>query len=297
MHKSLFAVVVLAICPILVAQQPLPVPASSQDPQTPSVGGPAVPAVQSASTVSAQPDTLLDGTPVKLRISQTISSEEAKTGQEVSFEVVEDVDVSGVPVIKKGDSAFGTVTKAVSKKTMGRGGKLDLGISYVRLVDQEKIPLRGSKDSRGHGSTVGMTVGIAASAVLFFPAAPLFLLMHGKDVTVPQGTEITAYVQGDTHLDMAKFGAAPATLASIPAPVAPAAASLTSLAIDSNPSGADIEIAGAFVGSTPSTVSVPNGIYQISVKKSGFATWSRTLNVNGGTVHLSADLGQVVAAR
>ncbi len=29
--------------------------------------------------------------------------------------------------------------------------------------------------------------------------------MHGKDITVPKGTEITAYINGNTPLDIAKF--------------------------------------------------------------------------------------------
>jgi hypothetical protein len=167
----------------------------------------------------------------------------------------------------------------------------------VRLADQEKVPLRGSKDTKGHGSTAGMTVGIAASAVLFFPAAPLFLLMHGKDVTISQGTEITAYVQGDVRVDMARLGAASPTVGFVRATPSPSATSLASLAVDSDPSGADIEIAGAFVGSTPSTLSVPPGTYQIAVKKRGYATWIRTLDVRGGTVHVTAALEEVVASR
>ena len=63
-----------------------------------------------------------------------------------------------------------------------------------------------------------------------------------------------------------------------------------SLAIDSTPSGADIEIDGAFVGNTPSTIDVKPGSHQISVKKNGFVTWTRTLNVTGGTIHLNAEL-------
>jgi hypothetical protein len=50
-----------------------------------------------------------------------------------------------------------------------------------------------------------MTAGIVASGVLFFPVAPLFLFMHGKDITIPKGAEITAYVEGDTALDAQKF--------------------------------------------------------------------------------------------
>ena len=71
----------------------------------------------------------------------------------------------------------------------------------------------------------------------------------------------------------------------VPGPTATA-----SVAIDSTPEGADIEIDGAFVGNTPSTLSVAPGSHQVAVKKKGFADWTRTLNVTGGTVHLNAEL-------
>jgi hypothetical protein len=39
------------------------------------------------------------------------------------------------------------------------------------------------------------------------PAAPFFLFMHGKDITIPKGTEITAYTNGEIQLDPVKFAA------------------------------------------------------------------------------------------
>ena len=35
------------------------------------------------------------------------------------------------------------------------------------------------------------------TAVVFWPAAPLFLMMHGKDITIPQGHEVTVYTNSD----------------------------------------------------------------------------------------------------
>jgi hypothetical protein len=67
---------------------------------------------------------------------------------------------------------------------------------------------------------------------------------------------------------------------------------MASLSIDSSVPGADIEIDGAFVGNTPSTVAVAPGKHQIAVTKKGFTDWSRTLNVTGGMVNLSAELEQ-----
>jgi hypothetical protein len=32
-------------------------------------------------------------------------------------------------------------------------------------------------------------------------SAPFFLFMHGKDITIPKGTEITAYTDGEIKLD------------------------------------------------------------------------------------------------
>jgi PEGA domain len=282
MRSNVFAICSVLLCPVLVAQQmPTPATAAASKPGA-------------AATAPGQPPppaTLLDGTPVRLRLSQTISSADAKVGEEVPFEVVEEVKVDGVVVIPKGATAIGTVTEAQPKRRMGRGGKLNVNISYVRLADQEKAALRAAKDTQGGGHVGAMTGAMVATSIVFFPAAPLFLFMHGKDITIPQGTEITAFVEGDMHLDMAKFGA-PAV------PPAPeAAAAQASLIVSSTPPGADIEIDGAFVGNTPSTVNVATGSHEITVKKAGFSDWSRKLNVTGGNIHIDATLGDAPAAR
>lgn len=274
------AVILLTICPLLAAQQPQSVP----DPQAPP---------QAASSTLPPPHTLLDGTPVKLRLSETISSADAKVGQEIPFEVVEDVTVDQAVVLPKGATAIATVTEADHKKSMGRAGKLNIAISYARLKDQEKVALRAVKDSKGTGHVGAMTGAIVATSIVFFPAAPLFLFIKGKDISIPQGTEITAFVEGDMHLDMSKFGAPPTSFAPLAAPADPSTAPASiqaSLIIDSTPPGADIEIDGAFFGNTPSTVSVAPGSHQIAVKKKGFTDWTKTLNVTGGSIHLTASL-------
>jgi hypothetical protein len=105
---------------------------------------------------------------------------------------------------------------------MARGGKLDVNIDYVRLVNDEKIALRAVKETKGGGHTGAMTGAIVATSLVFFPAAPFFLFMHGKDITIPKGTEITGYVQGDVTLDATKLVAK--TGNAQPALVAPAEA-------------------------------------------------------------------------
>jgi hypothetical protein len=243
-----------------------------------------VEAQQPASTTQA-PFVLEDGTPIKLRLSQNVSSADAHVNDRVEFEVLEDVLVGDVVVIPKGSSALGTVTEAVPKKRMARGGKLEIVMDSVRLVDGQKAALRAVKEAKGGGHAGGMTVGIVAAAIVFWPAAPLFLLMHGKDITFPKGTDVPTFVSGDMKLDPAKFQQASG---GSPQPVVSGVAS--NVAVSSTPLGADIYVDQSFVGNTPSTVNVPAGKHAVSVKKPGYQDWGREMNFSGGAITLRAEL-------
>src|SRR5271169_2550860 len=203
---------------------------------------------------SAKGFVLEEATPVKLRFSRTVSSADAHAGDNVDFEVLQAISVNGTLVIPKGSLAVGTVTEAQPKRRMARGGKLEINIDYVKLINGDKAALRAVKGGNGGGHTVAMTAGIVATGILFFPAAPFFLFIKGKDITLPKGTEFTAYINGDLKLDLAKFQPA----AAAPQPTQDvngtshdqsATPSFAKLQIESTPPGADIEVDGSFVGS------------------------------------------------
>ena len=229
------------------------------------------------------PFVLQDGTPIKLRLSQTVSSADAHVNDRVEFEVLEDVMVDNVVVIQKGASALGTVTEAVPKRRMARGGKLEIVMDSVRMVDGQKVALRAVKDAKGGGHAAGMTIGIVAAAIVFWPAAPLFLLMHGKDITIAKGTDVPTFINGDMKLDPAKFQLAQGGSTQ---PVGAA----SNVAINSTPAGADIYLDQNFIGNTPSTISVPPGKHSVSVRKPGFQDWVRDMNFSGGAITLNAVL-------
>jgi hypothetical protein len=250
----------------------------------------AIPTVAVATVAKAPlPNTLQDGTAVKMRLTENLTSATAKMGQHVSFEVLEEVDLEGVPVIAKGAQALATVTTAETKKSMGRGGKLDVNIDSVRMIDGENAALSATQNAKGGGHTGAMTAGMVGTAIVFFPAAPLLLFIHGKDITIPKGTEVTAFVAGDMKLDMAKFAPVPAP-GTVVAPVATGAPGLT---IDASVPNCDIEVDGSFVGNTPSTLTLAPGKHVIVVKKSGYKDWTRSMNVAGGAIHVSADMAAV----
>jgi PEGA domain len=229
---------------------------------------------------------LEDGTPIKLRLQQTLSSADAQVNDRVDFDVLEEVVVDGTVVIPKGSVAWGTVTEAQSKRRMARGGKLNVNIDAVRLMDGEKAALRAVKDVKGGGHTGAMTGAMVATGIVFFPAAPLFLFMHGKDITIPKGTEITAFTNGDMKLDPAKFASAaapPGVATSASATVGTSAPSASiAVAVASTPDGADITVDGKFVGSTPSSLQLAPGDHSVTIEKSGYKIWQRTITLTTG---------------
>ena len=82
-----------------------------------------------------------------------------------------------------------------------------------------------------------------------------------------------------------------ASEASIASPAPAASAAYTAkLSIASNPSAADIEVDGSFVGNTPSEIEVAPGDHLLKVTKPGFKPWERKFKATGGTVNINAQL-------
>ncbi|MGC1482962.1 MAG: hypothetical protein WA789_04135 [Candidatus Acidiferrum sp.] len=143
---------------------------------------------------------LRDSTPVTLKLQKAITSADAQVGDDVTFEVTEDVVVDGFLVIPKGAAALGVVNEAEPKKALGRGGKLGVLIRSVRLADDEQAILRSGDLSKGSSSTAGMVIPV----------------VHGKDITFPKGMNFIGYVNGDTRLKRDNFHSSKETIGATP---------------------------------------------------------------------------------
>jgi hypothetical protein len=240
---------------------------------------------------------LPSGTKLSARLEQTISSATAEEGQQVQLSVTEAVKVNGTVVIPQGAPIVGTIVLAQEKRSMGRAGKLDFSVDKVRAADGEYIPLRYTmqkKAGEGKGTSTGIMT--AGAAVLFWPAAPFFLMRKGKDVNINKGIVFEVFTDqdhtvGNTTISGPSAPAPPANLApqqpqimlagqqSQAAPAAMTApGQLATLNITSDLPGAEIEVDGVFVGSTPSPVKLSPGMHKITVRH-GAQVWSRDLMV------------------
>jgi hypothetical protein len=226
---------------------------------------------------------LAEDTPVKLKLSRTMSSKDAQVDEKVAFEIVDDVRVGEVLVIQHGGTAIATVTDA-KPKSLTHSGKLNINIEFVRLVSGDKAPLRANKVNKGSEGNNAVTQGaMMAASLLLFPTPTLLT----KDITIPQGTEITAYIAADTPLDREKF--APPVNAS-----SAVAAVNSSVSIKSTPDGADITVDEEFVGTTPSNIQLASGKHKIVVSKAHFKSWERTMTVGAnGSITVNAELEKI----
>lgn len=233
------------------------------------------------------------GTKVACRLEQTISSATAEEGQQVQMAVTENVKVNDQITITQGSACVGTIVLATAKRSMGRAGKLDFSIDKVRSIDGDYITLRYTMQKKsGEGKGLSTGVMTAGAAVLFWPAAPFFLIRKGKDININKGIVIEVFTDAEHVLKTGK----PVLLSQVGSSFATSATNnsapleIASVNIHSDIPDAEVEVDGGFIGNTPSAAKLPPGTHKITVK-SGARVWSRDLNVQpGATVNVKATL-------
>lgn len=245
-----------------------------------------------------------DGTKVRVRLEQNLSSETAELGQTVDFAVTQEVRVNDHVVIANGARATGSIITARGRRSFGRGGKLDFTIDRVQMVDGQWMNVRYTpqkNNGRGKGVTTGVvTTGLA---VAFLPAAPLAGLIKGNDATIIKGRTYEVFSDDSIMLKNPAAATSPAVNQALPqAPVmtaipvqgvaAPAAPATTAtLSVNATVAGADIEVDGMFVGNAPTTIQLAPGVHKLAVRD-GDNVWERDIQITAGTISINANLAR-----
>jgi hypothetical protein len=152
--------------------------------------------------------TITDGTAVKLRLNQTISSSHAHIGDHLEFMVLKDVAIEGRIIIPAGTIASGSVIRVKGKRFLGIGGNVAFTLDSVPLVTGGRVILQARMEVKGPSRTKLMAAGMIGAGLVFWPVAPVFLLSRGCDSTALKGTEITGHVRGQLIVQAASFSPA-----------------------------------------------------------------------------------------
>jgi hypothetical protein len=135
---------------------------------------------------------LREGTAVALKFTADLNSKTANEGDAVEFVLDDDVRVGDAIVVAKGAHAVATVSHAKRAGMVGRPGELNVQIEYL-IAGSNHVRIRGSKGREGDSRT-----GTAVALTVLF--GPVGLIKHGKNVDIPEGTPLTAYVDQDIWL-------------------------------------------------------------------------------------------------
>ena len=162
--------------------------ASAQAQPPPSITGAAAP----QATVTPAMLHIPEGTEIRIRFEEPLSSGSATVGDRFTVSSAEPVQLSNGATLPAGFKGVGEVTAASKRGMMGKGGELSVRLDYLKVGGQ-RVHLRGSQGGSGNGA-VGTTVALT---VLF---GPLGLLKHGHDMQIPKGQVLTAYVDQDIDL-------------------------------------------------------------------------------------------------
>ena len=142
-----------------------------------------------------------DGTRIRVRLEQNLSSESTEVGQVVDFAVTQEVRVGDGVVIASGAPAQGSIIQAEAKRRMGRGGKLAFTVERVQMVDGNWLNVRYTPqkaEGKGHVATTSVLTSVIA--VGFLPAAPLGLLVKGRDATIIKGRSYEVFADESTSV-------------------------------------------------------------------------------------------------
>ncbi len=222
--------------------------------------------------------TLRDGVVVKLKITKTFTSADARPGDKIELEADDNVFVGQRLVIAKGSSASATVTAVVPRKGRGHDGRLIMHLDFVTLADGETVSLRGA--GTGHDPASQGFVEAQNSVSSADSAAGQYL--HGKDAAFVQGTQITSYISGDMPLDQSRFA--------LPTAGGPSPPQMTRLEVTSSPSSAEVDVDGQFISNTPASIGLSAGPHIVLVRMTGYTPWKRSVNASGGVMNFTANL-------
>jgi hypothetical protein len=159
-------------------------------------------AVLAAAPLIAQPAgaagglVLRDGDEVQLKFAEPLSSKTAQVDDPVAFVLGEDLKVGDVVVAKEGAKALGTVSVAEKAGMFGKGGQLSVRLEYLK-VGGTKVKLRGTKSRTGESKQ-------DTAIVLTVLLGPIGLIKHGKDIQIPEGLALKAFVADDIALPPAQ---------------------------------------------------------------------------------------------
>ena len=150
-----------------------------------------------ASLVALPKDTL-----VKIKTVTPLDSKKNKTGDSVEFAVAEDIYAAGVLVIAKGAVGRGKLAKVDQAQNFGRDAKMEISFETVEALDMTQVATMLGEKAKKETESMALAAGAGvAGMILLGPIGVVgAAFVHGKNITIPEGTLLYIQTQNDVEL-------------------------------------------------------------------------------------------------
>lgn len=153
-------------------------------------------------TLKTKESVIVKGQPVRIKLLGRLDSSSAQKGQRIDIEVARDVVVSSELVIPKGTRAHATVSEVSPAGRLGRDGKITLELRDMRTLDGTLVSLAFDESTQRLNESMQLAIGAGlAGFIVFGPVGALgAFFVPGKDVSIPEGTELYVAVGSDARV-------------------------------------------------------------------------------------------------
>lgn len=153
-------------------------------------------------TVGHENVALEKGTLVKVRLLDSVDTGTSRVGETVRYRVIEDVKVDDLLVIPAGTVGSGHIVEVVSPRQFGQDGKLEIDFGQVGAFDGSVVRLSLDELAMERNRSLEAAAGASMAGMLLLGPVGLLggLLVRGRDVEIPEGTNFFLQLQRDEQL-------------------------------------------------------------------------------------------------
>lgn len=146
--------------------------------------------------------TLAKDTLVKIKFISALDSKSSRVGDIVIYQAAEDVYAGGLLVIPSGAQGFGKITKVAQARNFGRDAQLEISFDSIQAIDSTEIKTVLGEKAKEQTESLAKAAGatVAGLAILGPIGVVGGAFVHGKDVTIPAGSELYIQTAADAPL-------------------------------------------------------------------------------------------------
>ena len=135
---------------------------------------------------------------IKIALVTPINAKDLKVGDTIRYQVAEDVIIDGNLVFAKGEPGEGTVTKVRQARNFGRNAEVNIEFEKTKAIDGTYVNTFVGEEAKKEMEHLAMAAGASLAGIIIL--GPIGVIagafVHGKNVDIPEGTEV--YIQTKT---------------------------------------------------------------------------------------------------